>query len=30
MIKINWKKESEHLLAFIFIVGIIAWLVIRR
>lgn len=30
MIKMDWKKESEHLIAFVFIVGIIAWLIVRH
>jgi hypothetical protein len=30
MIKIDWKKEAEHLLALALIVGVIAWLIIRR
>jgi hypothetical protein len=30
MIKIDWKKESEHMIALVFIVGIIVWLVIKR
>jgi len=30
MIKVDWKKEAEHVLALFFIVGIVAWLIIRR
>ena len=29
-IKTVWEKEKDHLLAIVFIVGIITWLFIRR